>query len=235
MNALCGRRSRFTNHEPRIRCEPPRIRNDVGLSPLHPLSAVGHQLGNDLSCLVDSHRCRPLVTSVDSRHARDATSFRCCQQAGSGLAAQVAPSAELPDIAAGDRKALSRPLRVCAADGASVDRRARIAARSRTHLGAGRRLAELVGNTLGDACRREWVRAEDSEQSKDTPEREHRSELPRNQKLSPAGLIRDGPRWLRDEQRWQVRRRGLVDDPFGHALPQFLCQVVHAGVCGESR
>jgi hypothetical protein len=24
-------------------------------------------------------------------------------------------------------------------------------------------------------------------------------------------------------------------DPFGHALPQFLCQVVHAGVCGASR
>ena len=50
-------------------------------------------------------------------------------------------------------------------------------ARSRTHLGAGRRLAELVGNTLGDACRREWVRAEDSQQSKDTRKCEHRCQL----------------------------------------------------------
>ena len=150
------------------------------------------------------------------------------------LTAQVAPSAQLSDIGAGDRKALSRPLRVCAADGASVDRRERIGARSRTDLGAGCRLAELLGNTLGDACRREWVRADESEQSKDTPEREHRSELPRNQKLSPAGVIRDGRRWLRDEQRRQLDRFGLVD-PFGHALPQFLCQIVHAGVCRASR
>ena len=88
------------------------------------------------------------------------------------LAAQVGSSAELPDIAAGDSKALSGP---CAADSASVDHQA--GARSRTHLGAGRRLAELVGDTLGEACRREWVRAEDSEQSKDTRECEHRCQL----------------------------------------------------------
>jgi len=97
------------------------------------------------------------------------------QDVADALAAQVASSAELPNIAAGDRKALGGPCCSRAAYSASVDRQA--GARSRTHLGAGRRLAELVGHTLRDGCRREWVCAEDSEQSKDTRKREHRCQL----------------------------------------------------------
>ena len=112
-------------------------------------------------------------------------------------------------------------------DSASVNRLVRLRGNGRTAFGAGRRLAESVGDALGDACRCERVGADDSEQSKDARKREHCSQLSRNQKRSPAGLIRNGPRRLGDEQRRQVDRVGLVD-PFGHALPQLPCQIVHA-------
>ena len=145
--------------------------------------------------------------------------------ARAALAAQFASSAELPDIAAGDRKALSRPSGL-AADNASVDRLVRIRADSRTAFGAGRWLGESVGNAFGDACRGEWVGADDSQQSKNTGKRQDHRQLPRAEKPSLAGLFRDGRRRLARERRL-VDRFGPVD-PFGHALPQLLCQVVHA-------
>ena len=141
------------------------------------------------------------------------------------LAAQFAPPAELPDIAPGNRKALNRPLGL-AADNAAVDRLVRIPGDRRTAFSAaGGRLTDLVGNALGDAFGCERVGADNSEHSKDTRKRESRCQLPRNQKLSPAALLRDGRRRLRDRMRRLVDGFGLVD-PSGHALPQLLCEVV---------
>ena len=149
-------------------------------------------------------------------------------------AAQFAPPAELPDIAPGNSKALNRPLGL-AADNAAVDRLVRIPSDSRTAFSAaGCRLTDLVGNALGDAFGCERVGADNSEHTKDRRKRESRCELPRNQKRSPAALIVDGQRRLRDRLRPLVDRFGLVH-PFGHALPQFLCEVVavHAAPGGH--
>ena len=150
------------------------------------------------------------------------------------LAAQFASSAELPDIEPGNRKALNRPLGL-AADNAAVDRLVRIPSHRRTAFSAADcRLTDPFGNALGDAFGCERVGADNSEHSKDTRKRESRCQLPRNQKPSPAALIVDGQRLPRDRLRPLVDRFGVVH-PFGHALPQLLCEVVavHAAPGGH--
>ena len=140
-------------------------------------------------------------------------------------AAQVAPTAELLDFAAGDREALSGGLRF-AADNASVDRLRMVRCDGRSMLDACRWLSELVGHAFCDARRCEWAGVDDRNQPESAPERENRGHCPRYQN-APAGPIRDWQRRLRDEQRRLVHRLGLVE-AFRHALPQLLCQILHA-------